>query len=102
MSKVSIFLCNCFGEIGKVIDLESLKKRFETDPAVESVTIVDSLCMPGDTTKAQILIRERGIGKVLIGGCSPYGKMEFVKLGLAKEGTDIRSVRTVDLREGCA
>jgi heterodisulfide reductase subunit A len=102
MSKISVFLCNCFGEIGKVIDLESLKKRFETDPAVESVTIMDSLCMPGDTTKAQILIRERGIGKVLIGACSPYGKMEFVKLGLAKEGTDVRAVRTVDLREGCA
>ena len=28
--------------------------------------------------------------------------MEFVKLGLAKEGTDVRTVRTVDLREGCA
>ncbi|HET6489392.1 MAG TPA: FAD-dependent oxidoreductase [Syntrophales bacterium] len=102
MSKISLFLCNCFGEIGKVIDLESLKKRLETDPAVESITIVDSLCMPGDAAKAQVLIRERGIGKVLIGGCSPYGKMEFVKLGLAKEGTDIRTVRTVDLREGCA
>jgi heterodisulfide reductase subunit A len=28
--------------------------------------------------------------------------MEFVKLGLAKEGADVRTVRTVDLREGCA
>ena len=51
---------------------------------------------------AHSLIRERGIGKVLIGACSPFGKMEFVKLGLAKEGTDVRTVRAVDLREGCA
>ena len=74
MSRISVILCNCFGEIGKVIDLESLKKRLETDPAVESVTIVDSLCMPGDAAKAQVSIREGGIGKVLIGGCSPTGK----------------------------
>jgi heterodisulfide reductase subunit A2 len=102
MARIGVILCNCFGEIGKVIHLESLKKRLETDPAVESVTIVDSLCMPGDAVKTQVLIHERGIGKVLIGGCSPYGKMEFVKLGLAKEGTDVRTVRAVDLREGCA
>jgi heterodisulfide reductase subunit A2 len=99
MSKIGVFLCNCFGEIGKVIDLESLKKRLETDPAVEAVTIMDSLCMPGDAARAQILIRERGMGKVLIGACSPYGKMEFVRLGLVKEGA---TVRTADLREGCA
>jgi heterodisulfide reductase subunit A2 len=102
MARIGVILCNCFGEIGKVIALESLKKRLETDPAVESVTIMDSLCLPGDAAKAQVLIRERGIGKVLIGACSPYGKMEFVKLGLAKEGNDIRTVRTVDLRESCA
>ena len=28
--------------------------------------------------------------------------MEFVRLALAREGTDVRTVRTVDLREGCA
>jgi heterodisulfide reductase subunit A len=102
MARIGVILCNCFGEIGKVIDLESLKKRLETDPAVESVTIMDSLCLPGDAAKAQVPIRERGIGTVLVGACSPYGKMEFVKLGLAKEGTNVRTVRTVDLREGCA
>ncbi len=102
MARIGVILCNCFGEIGKVIDLHSLKKRFENDPSVDSVTIVESLCLPGDTAKAHSLIRERGIGKVLIGACSPFGKMEFVKLCLAKEGTDVRTVRTVDLREGCA
>ncbi len=102
MSKISVILCNCFGEIGKVIDLESLKKRLETDPAVKAVMIVESLCLPGNAAKTQVFIRESGIGKVLIGSCSPYGKMEFVKLGLAKEGTHVRAVRTVDLREGCA
>jgi heterodisulfide reductase subunit A len=102
MARIGILLCNCFGEIGRTVDLESIKARLDADPAVDSVTIVDSLCLPGDAARAHTLIRERGMGKVLIGACSPYGKMEFVKLGLAKEGTDIRTVRTVDLREGCA
>jgi len=102
MARIGVILCNCFGEIGRVVDLESLKARLEADPAVDSVTIVESLCLPGDTRQAHALIRERGIGKVLIGACSPFGKMELVKLGLAKEGLDVRTVRTVDLREGCA
>jgi len=102
MARIGVILCNCFGEIGNTIDLDSVRTRLEADPSVDSVTIVESLCLPGDTARAHSLIRDRGIGKVLIGACSPFGKMEFVKLGLAKEGTDVRTVRTVDLREGCA
>ena len=47
MARIGVILCNCFGEIGKVIDLESIRKRLEADPAVDSVTIVESLCLPG-------------------------------------------------------
>ena len=102
MAKIGVILCNCFGEIGRVVDLESLKTRLEADPAVDFVTIRDSLCLPGDAARTQALIRERGIGKVILGACSTYGKMEFVRLALAREGTDVRTVRAVDLREGCA
>jgi heterodisulfide reductase subunit A len=102
MAKIGVILCTCFGEIGRVVDLESLKARLEADPAVDFVTIQDSLCLPGDAARTQALIRERGIGKVILGACSTYGKMEFVRLALAREGTDIRTVRAVDLREGCA
>ena len=102
MTKIGVFLCNCFGEIGKVIDLESIRKRLESDPAVDFVTVRESLCMPGDAAEAHALIRERGIARVLLGACSPYGRMEIVRLGLAKEGVDVRTVRAVDLREGCA
>ena len=102
MAKIGVILCNCFGEIGRTVDLESIRKSLVSDPAVDFVTVRESLCMPGDASGCHALIRERGIGKVLIGACSPYGKMEFVRLALAKEGTDVRTVRTVDLREGCA
>jgi len=102
MKKIGVILCNCFGEIGKTIDLESIRKRLEVDPAVDCVTIAESLCLPGDARRTQALIRERGIGKVLIGACSPYGKMGFVRTALSREGADIRTVRAADLREGCA
>ncbi len=102
MARIGVILCNCFGEIGRVVDLESLKARLETGPSVDFVSIQESLCLPGDAARVHALIRERGIGKVIIGACSSYGKMEFVKLGLAREGVDLRKVRTVDLREGCA
>jgi len=102
MTKIGVFLCNCFGEIGGVIDLESIRKRLESDPAVDFVTVRESLCMPGDAAEAHARIRERGIGRVLLGACSPYGRMEMVRLALVKEGVDVRTVRAADLREGCA
>jgi len=102
MAKIGVILCNCFGEIGRTVDLESIRKSLVSDPAVDFVTVRESLCMPGDASGCHALIRERGIGKVLIGACSPYGKMEFVRLALAKEGTNVRTVHMVDLREGCA
>jgi heterodisulfide reductase subunit A len=69
---------------------------------VDFVDIRQSLCQPGDASAVGALLRERGIGRVLVGACSPYGRMETVRLGLAKEGVDARTVHAVDLREGCA
>ncbi len=100
--KIGVILCKCFGEIGGVIDLETLKRQLEGHPAVDSVTIVESLCLPGDAARASAWIRERALERLVMGACSFYGKTESVKLGLAEEGIDVRTVRSVDLREGCA
>jgi heterodisulfide reductase subunit A-like polyferredoxin len=102
MAKIGVILCNCFGEIGNTVNLESIRERLASDPSVDFVTIRESLCQPGDASAVHDMIRERGIGKVLLGACSPYGRMELVRLGLAKEGVDVRTLRAVDLREGCA
>lgn len=102
MKKIGVFLCNCFGEIGRTVDLESIRKRLASDPSVGFVALRESLCMPGDAAEVRATLRERGVGRVLLGACSPYGRMETVRLGLAKEGVDMRKVRGADLREGCA
>ena len=102
MAKIGVILCNCFGEIGNTVNLETIRERLASDPAVDVVTLRESLCQPGDAAAVHALIRERGIGKVLLGACSPYGRMEVVRLALAKEGVDVRTVRAADLREGCA
>jgi len=102
MAKIGVILCNCFGEIGNTVNLESIRERLASDPSVDFVILRESLCQPGDASAVHAMIRDRGIGKVLLGACSPYGRMEVVRLGLAKEGVDVRTVRAADLREGCA
>ncbi|MEN6319570.1 MAG: FAD-dependent oxidoreductase [Syntrophaceae bacterium] len=102
MSRIAVFLCRCFGEIDRVIDLASLQKNLEKDPSVISCSVVDSLCFTNDTKKAASLIREGRAKKVVIGGCSFLGRGGDIINGLVHEGINRPHIGLVDLREGCA
>jgi len=102
VAKTIIFLCRCFGEIGAAIDLDHLGERVKEDGAVVATSIVDSLCLPEDIKNVASLIRESGAEKVVIGGCSPFGRADFVISGLTREGIERENIGIVDLREACS
>ena len=62
MAKIGVILCNCFGEIGNTVNLESIRERLASDPSVDFVTIRESLCQPGDASAVHAMLRERGRG----------------------------------------
>lgn len=102
MSRVAVFLCRCFGEIDRVIDLGSLQKDMEKNPSVAFCSVVDSLCLAHDARKAVSLLREGGAEKVAIGGCSFLGRGSDIIDGLVREGITRSHIGLVDLRESCA
>ena len=102
MPGIAVFLCRCFGEIDRVIDLDSLQKNVEKDHSIVFSSIIDSLCLADDIKKAASRIRECGAEKVLIGGCSFLGRGSEVVDGLIHEGIKRSDIGMVDLREACA
>ena len=102
MSGIAVFLCRCFGEVNRVIDLDSLQKNMEKNPAVVSSSMSDSLCLVDDIKKVASRIRESGAEKVVIGGCSHLGRGGAIIDGLAQRGIKRSAIGLVDLREACA
>ena len=102
MSGIAVFLCRCFGEINRVIDLDSLQKKLEKNDAVVSSSVCESLCLADDIEKTASRIRESGADKVVIGGCSHLARGGTIIDGLAKRGIKGYSIGLVDLREACA
>ena len=102
MPGIAVFLCRCFGEIDRVIDLDSLQKILEKDHSIVFSSIIDSLCLADDIKKAASRIRECGAEKVLIGGCSFLGRGSTIVDGLIHEGIKRSDIGMVDLREACA
>ena len=102
MSGIAVFLCKCFGEISRVIDLDSSQKKMQKDPSVVSSLVAESLCLAGDIEKAAFCIRESGAEKIVIGGCSHLGRGGAIIDGLVRRGIKRFAIGLVDLREACA
>jgi heterodisulfide reductase subunit A len=102
MAGILTILCRCFGELDSALDFAAVRARLEGHPDVAAVETADSLCMPGDAGAMVSRVRERGVEKVLIGCCSSFGRGDILKDELIREGLFPASVRSIDLREGCA
>ena len=102
MSGIAVFLCKCFGEVNRVIDLDSLQKKMEKDPSVVFSSVCESLCLADDIEKAASRIRESGAEKIVIGGCSHLGRGGAIIDGLVRRGIKRSAIGLVDLREACA
>ncbi len=102
MSGIAVFLCRCFGEVNRVIDLDSLQKRSEKNDAVVFSSVCESLCFTDDIEKAALRIGESGADKIVIGGCSHLARGGAIIDGLVKGGIKRAAIGLVDLREACA
>ena len=102
MSGIAVFLCRCFGEINRVIDLDSLQKKSEKNDTVVFSSVCESLCLVDDIEKAALRIKESGADKVVIGGCSHLARGGVIIDGLVKGGIKRSAIGLVDLREACA
>ncbi len=69
--KVGVFICDCGENIGGVIDVEALVERVGKLPHVVVAQAEGHGCSRESMDHIRSTIKEKGINRVVIGGCSP-------------------------------
>jgi heterodisulfide reductase subunit A-like polyferredoxin len=67
--RVGVFLCDCRGEVGSVIDLEELSEFAEGLRDVALVQAMDNACLKSGREQIAKAIGEGELNRVVIGGC---------------------------------
>ncbi|MDL5503406.1 MAG: disulfide reductase, partial [Candidatus Methanoperedens sp.] len=80
--KIGVYLCRCVGNIGDVVDLQSVADKLKEDKNV-TVNIQDYLCSSVGQDKIKNDIEKGKIDRVVIGSCSPKLHLETFR-GMAK------------------
>ena len=101
-SRVMCFLCRCHGEVGGAVDLESVRNRLLSNPAVASCEVWDSLCLKENLTALSERISSSGGRHAVLGACSLYSRGDVVINGLEHRGVSPDAIELVDIREGCS
>jgi len=69
--KVGVFICDCGENIGSVIDVDALVERVGKLPHVVVAQAEGHGCSSESMAHIRSTIKEKGINRVVIGGCSP-------------------------------
>ncbi len=101
-TRIGVFLCDCGEAISKRIDLLGVKSNLEKISDVKYVELTHSLCSQGETERLGSEIREKGINRVVIGGCSPQFYEATFMRAVEKGGLNPYLLSLANIREQCA
>jgi len=68
--RVGVFLCNCRGEIGEVVDLEALAAHARGLRDVVVVQSLDNACLASGMAQIGQAVREHELNRVVLAGCA--------------------------------
>ncbi|MCK5560380.1 MAG: CoB--CoM heterodisulfide reductase iron-sulfur subunit A family protein, partial [Thermoplasmata archaeon] len=94
---IGVFICDCGGEIGQVLELDTI---FEHMNKLHNVTIaeaVDYLCLKPEVLK--IKLKGGGINRVVLGACAAYNYAPKFNRILMEAGLNPALLEIVNLRE---
>lgn len=96
--KVGVYLCRCGGNIGDVVDLESVSENLKKDEKV-AVNIQDYLCSSAGQEKILKDLESGKIDRVVIGSCSPKLHLETFRSMAKKGGINPNLLEITNIRE---
>ncbi len=73
--KVGVFICSCFGEFNRFLDLEALAERVRGIPGVSHVEIIKGCCTPPTMKETAERIKASGVNRVVLAVCTPLQKL---------------------------
>jgi heterodisulfide reductase subunit A len=100
--RVGVFLCDCRGEIGEVIDLEALATHARGFRDVALVQAMDNACLASGREQIGQAIAEHKLNRVVVAGCAPRLYESAFERMMRDAGLSPDLLERVNLRGECA
>lgn len=100
--KLGVFICDCGGQIGAVLDTGHLQRCACDLPGVAFARRLNYSCSPGGVEAVLAAGQEEGVERVLVAGCTPRLMAKRFQAACRQAGLEVNLVELVDIREGCA
>ncbi len=100
--KVGVFICDCGSRIADVIDLGAVEEGIKGVPDVALVQREMYSCSRHGLSDIREAIREHGLNRILVAGCTPRTHEPLFKAALEEAGLNGSLFEMVNIREQCA
>ncbi len=100
--KIGIFICDCGSKIADVIDLGALEEGIKDVPSVALVQREMYSCSKRGLRDMKEAIREHGLNRIVVAGCTPRTHEPLFKAALKEAGLNGSLFEMVNIREQCA
>ncbi len=99
---IGVYLCRCGGNIGDVVDVQSIADEVAALPGVSDVNIQDYLCSSAGQGQIKQDIEDGKVDRVAIGSCSPKLHLDTFRSMAAKAGINPLMLEITNVREQCS
>ena len=100
--RVGVFLCDCRGEIGEVIDLEAVAAHVRELQDVTVAQVLDNACLSGGGAQINQAVAEHELNRVVVAGCAGRLYQSAFERMMRKAGLNPDVLERVNLRGECA
>jgi heterodisulfide reductase subunit A len=97
--RVGVFICDCGDNIGGVIDVEDLASYARRLPQVAVAEVTGRGCSRESLEQIQKTVRNKGLNRVVIGGCSPRTHEIVFQSTLRKAGLNKYLLEIANIRD---
>jgi heterodisulfide reductase subunit A len=96
--RVGVFLCNCRGEIGSVVNLQEVSDHAQSLRDVALVQMMDNACLASGRQQIAKAIEEDELNRVVIAGCSAREYQAAFESVMREAGLNPGLLQRVNLR----
>jgi heterodisulfide reductase subunit A len=100
--KIGVYLCECGGNISKVIDLDTVNKFVGTKDSIGVARIHSNMCSGAGQKLIIDDIKKLGLDKIVVAACSPQFHEKTFRVAMEKAGLNPYVLEIVNFREHCS
>jgi heterodisulfide reductase subunit A len=99
---IGVFVCDCGRRIADVLDMDQLEKGIADLPGVALVRRATYGCSRAGLLEIEKAIKEQGINRIVVAGCTPRTHERLFKSALEEAGLSGSNFEMANIREQCA